>query len=369
MKKRFVLITVFLVVGLTGIGIALGYLYSEVKINNDKEQLEVKLNVLFDDKNSISDGSKMAFEGYFTDKAKMHYLFYSGGFTIYELTKESDGFVKTIISSSDLYFKEAESVYEPPQYYEGYRIGGGYNRNNYRPSIQKCYDGAYEYLLKGNEKDRKISYAPDKLIDIKNFPSGFNTEYHNTVQQQHPSEFYISQNGGGKVYTTAYELKFNQEKTYYTISENLDAIKEATIINLSSGGIIGFILAFIFAFILRRLSPHQGEYHEILNIKWRNVSDNSVMTIMPKTLGKYPVIFVSDNIPAKGNAKIKDNNIEISFPTAEYYYQIEEKETNILALKNLTSNQIVFFEKLGTNAFKSRQEKLGTTDEGNNESL
>ncbi len=369
MKKRFGLITIFLVLGLTGVGIALGYFYTKDKINKDKEQLEAKLNELFDGKISISDGSKMAYEGEFIDKSKMHYSFYSGGFTIYDLTKESDGFVKTISSSEDLYFKEAESVYDPPQYFGGYKFSGGYNRNNYRPSVQKCYDGAYEFLLKGNEKDRKISYTPDKLTDIKNFPSGFFTEYHFTEKKLHPSEFYVIQNGGGYVYTTAYELKYNQEKTYYTTSENVDEIKKATILNLSLGGVIGLIAAFIIAFSLRRFSPHQGEHHEILNIKWRNVSDNSVMTIMPKTLGKYPVTLVSDNVPSKGNAKIKDNDIEISFSGAEYYYHIEKKGIDILELKNLTSSQIIIFEKLGTNAFKDMQEKLDTADEGNNASV
>lgn len=368
MKKRFGLITFLLVLGLTGIGIALGLLYTKGKINDDKEHLESKLNELFDGKISISDGYKMAYEGEFSDKSKMHYSFYSGGFTIYELTKESDGFVKTITTSGDLYYKEAESVYEPPQYFDGYRISGGYNRSNYRPSVQKCYDGSYEYLLKGDEKDRKLSYTPDKLTDIKNFPSGFYSKYHYTEQQQHPSEFYYSQNGGGKVYTTAYELNYNQEKTYYATSENKDEIRKATITNTSFGGVIGLILAFIFAFALRRFSPHQGEHHEILNIKWRNVTDNSVLTILPKTLGKYPVTLVSDNIPSKGNAKIKDNNIEISFPTAEYYYQIENKETDIIELKNLTTNDIVTFEKLGTNAFKIRQEKLEKAEKDNNES-
>jgi predicted small secreted protein len=368
MKKRFGLITFFLALGLVGIGIALGFLYTKDKINDDKEKLQSKLNELFDSKISISDGSKMAYEGEFTDKSNMHYSFYSGGFTIYDLTKESDGFVKTITSSGDLYYKEAESVYEPPQYFDGYKISGGYNRSNYRPSVQKCYDGAYEYLLKGDEKDRKLSYTPDKLTDIKNFPSGFYSEYHFTEQREHPSEFYYIQNGSGNVYTTVYEHNYNQEKTYYTTSENTDAISKATITNLSFGGFIGLILTFVVAFTLRRFSPHQGEHHEILNIKWRNVTDNSVMTIMPKTLGKYPVTLVSDNVPSKGNAKIKDNSIEISFPTAEYYYQIEKKETDILELKNLTTNEIIAFEKLGTNAFKIRQDKLETSEKENDES-
>lgn len=367
MKKRFGLITFLLVVGLTGIGILLGLLYTKGKINKDKEHLESKLNELFDGKISISDGYKMAYEGAFLDKSKMHYSFYSGGFTIYELTKESDGFVKTITTSGDLNYKEAESVYEPPQYFNGYKISDGYNRSNYRPSVQKCYDGSYEYLLKGDEKDRKLSYTPGKLTDIKNFPSGFYSKYHYTEQQQHPSEFYFSQNGGGKVYTTAYELNYNQEKTYYATSENKDEIRKATITNLSIGGFLGLILAFIIAFTLRRFSPHQGEHHEILNIKWRNITDNSVLTIMPKTLGKYPVTLVADNIPSKGNAKIKGNSIEISFPTAEYYYQIEKKEVDIIELKNLTTNEIIVFEKLGTNAFKNRQEKLEKTEKESNE--
>ena len=168
MKKRFVLITLSLAIGFAGIGIAFSFYFTKNAINRDHEQLRLRLNELFDGKNSISDGYKMAYDGAFKDGSKMHYSFHSGGFTIYELTKESNGYVKTIISSDDLYYKEAESVYEPPQYYEGYQISGGYSRSNFRPTVQKCFDSAFEYLLKGEENERKISYSPDKLIDIKN---------------------------------------------------------------------------------------------------------------------------------------------------------------------------------------------------------
>lgn len=366
MKKRKVLITFFLVLGMTGIGIGLAYLYTKDSVAKDKEQLDAKINELFDGKISISDGVKLAYEGAFKDESKMQYSFYSGGFTIYDLTKESDGLVKTITTSGDLYFKEAESIYEPPQYIDGYKIGGGFTRTNYRPSIQKCYDGAYEFLLIGNEKNKEVSYAQDKLTDIKNFPNGFNSQYHFILQKLHPTEYYLIQNGGGNVYSTAYELKYNQEKTYYTSTENIGAIEKATIFNLSLGGSIGLIISFILAIVLRRLSPHKGDHFDILNVKWLNATDKSVMTIMPKTLGKYPVTLVLNNKPTKGSAKIKDDNFEISFPDAEYYYQIVKKEQDILELKSLTSDQTVIFEKLGSNALKKRQEELSITENDNN---
>jgi hypothetical protein len=358
MKKRFGLITFFLLIGFSGIGILIGYVYTNSIIKKDKVLLDAKLNELFDDKISISDGSKMAYEGFFVDNSKMHYAFYSGGFTVYDLTKESGGFVKKITSSGDLYFKEPESVYEPPQYFNGYRMSGGYNRSNYRPSVQKCYDGAYEFLLKGNDTDRKLSYTPNKLTDIKNFPSGFHSDFHFTEQQNHPSEFYFNQTGSGNVYTTSYELNYTEEKSYYAISENVEEIKKATLINLSVGGFTGLFVALIVSFVIKRISPHRGEHYDILNVKWRNISDNSVLTIQPSALGKYPVTFVLENLPLKGSAKIKDNNIEISFPNAEYYYQIENKGLDILELKDLTSNLIVVFERLGTNAFKHRQSEI-----------
>jgi hypothetical protein len=366
MKKRFGLITFLLVFGLTGIGVLLGLIYTKDTIVKDKRYLESKLNELFDGKISISDGYKMAYEGAFSDNNKMHYSFYSGGFTIYELTRESDGFVKTITTCGDLIYKEPETVYQPPQYYDGYLISPGYKRSNYRPSVQQCYDVSYEFLLKGDEKDRKLSYTPNKLTDIKNFPSGFDSKYHFTDQQSHPSESYFRFNGVGKVYSTAYELNYNQEKTYFAISENKEEIRMLMIYNLSICGITGLVLGFIFAFTLRRFGPHQGEHHEILNIKWRNTRDNSVLAIYPKALGKYPVTLVADNILSKGNAKIKEDVIEITFPFAEYYYHIEKKEFDIIELKNLTTNEIVVFEKLGTNSFKVRQEKLEKAEKDSN---
>jgi hypothetical protein len=367
MKKRYGLITFLLLFGLTGIVILLSLFYTNGEINKDKEHLKIKLDQLFDGKISISDGYKTAFDGEFIDVQKMHYYFNNGGFEIYELTKESDGFVKTTTSSGMLIYKEAESEYEPPQYFNGYKISGDYNRSNFRPSVQKCYDASYEYLLKGDEIDKKLSYTPNKLTDIKNFPSGFYSKYHYIEHKNHPSEFYFIQNGSGRVYSTTYELTYGKEKMYYAISENEDEITMITITNLSIGGIIGLILGFFIAFTLRRSSPHQGEHHEILNIKWRNVRDNSVLTILPKSHGRYPVMLVVDNILSKGNAKMKENSLEISFPSAEYYYQIENKEVDIIELKNLITNEIISFEKLGTNAFKIRQEKLNKIEKESNE--
>jgi hypothetical protein len=354
MRKRFSLITFILVIALSGIGLSFGYVYHKNKVHQDKELLQTKLNSLFEGKISISDGSKIAYEGEFLDNRKMHYTFNSGGFSVYELTKESDGFVKSISKSGDIYFKEPESVYEPAQYFNGYKISGGYNRSNYRPSVQKVYDGAYEFLLKGNEKDRRLSYSPDKLIEIKNFPSGYYTDFHFMKHQNHPSEFYYTQKGGGKVYTTSYELKYDQEKEYFAVSENKAAVNKSLIISLIVGVVSGLLIAILITIILKSFSPNKGDHLGILSIKWRNTLDNSILTISPKTLGKYPVTLVENNIPIKGNAKINNNDIEIVFPNAEYYYQIEKKETDILELKNLTTEEIIVFEKLGSNAVKKR---------------
>ena len=349
MKKKRNFLTLFLILGLTILSIAVTYLYSINQIKNDKSLLVDKLNNLFDGKNSIGDGFKMAFEGEFTDKSRMHYTFTDGGFSIYELTKENDGFVKSITTSGDLEYKESEYGYNSGGYFFS-----GYYTSNHRPSVQKCYDGAYEFLLKGNEDDRKQSYTPNKLTEIKNFPNGFRTEYHFTSQHEHPTEFYSSQNGGGKVYTDEYELEYNIEKTYYKVKENEEAINKSLLINSSIGGFSGIIIALIISLILKLFSPHKGNDFGILNVKWRNSSNNAILTISPKTLGKYPAVLVENNIPQNGSAKIKDDNIEITFPNSVYYYQISRKEGDILELKNLTTNELILFEKLGSNAIQNQ---------------
>ena len=369
MNKGFKLISQTLIVGLTCIGLLLGYLYHKNKVNSNRNLLETKLNNLFEGKIAISDGSKMAFEGEFLDKRRMHYSFLRGGFTVYELTKESDGYVKTTSNSGDLYFKESESLYVPPQYFsDGSKAYGGYNRSNYRPSVQKCYDGAFNFLLKGSENDRKLSYTPDKLTEIKNFPNGYKNDLHFLKQQTHPTESYFTSNGEGTIYSNVYELKYNQEKEYYAITEKKGAINSLLIISLIVGGTCGLLLAILINLILKSFSPHKGNHFDILSVKWRNTIDNSILTIDPKTLGKYPVTLVENNIPKKGNAKIKDNDIEIVFPNAEYYYQIVKKDKDILELKDLTNEQTIIYEKLGSNALSNRTEsELNEKDKNQNQ--
>lgn len=355
MKGKTLLIIVITSLCLCSGGAYLGYEMANNKIDTYKKYLTEKVDDLFLGKDVIGDGQKMKQQGEFTDDSEMHYQVSYGGFTVYELSKESGGFLKTITSSGNLDFKEPEKTWVSASYYSG----GGYYQNNYRPSVQKCFDNAFEFLLKGNEKERKDSYTPNTMTEIKNFPSGFYGEYHYVEQSMHPSEYYNSEEGTGQVYSSSYELQYSQSKTFYKITANSNKIQEELLIHSGIGGGIGLVLTIILAFVLKSFKPKAGQSSPILKTKWKNIEDNTILTIESKSFRNHSASIVDNNELTKGVAQFTNNgkSLQLTFGDKEFYYKVEKVEQNKLELKNLSNDALSKFEKLGSNAYKVDEEK------------
>lgn len=349
MKNKFTLTVFLLGIILTGLGAFLGYRATTAEVDKDLENLNEKINTLFQDKQVITDGQKLALEGLFDNK-KRNFSLFSGGFSVYELSKESGGFVKIKWTASNLSFEKDEYEKDPTW---------GYSYSTYRPSVQVCYDNSFELLTKGNEKaGLKLSYTPNKYTEIKDFPAGFYSEYHFVNQTEHPSEGYLESSGTGKVYTPAWSVEYYQTKEYYTIQKNEETIKKGLIKNISIYSIIGLIFAIATAFLFKYILPSAGKSGSIFNKKWKNIDSNSILTIEPKMFGKNKVTLIENDKVKKGIAKITESGstIQLSFIDAEYFYKLRHLSTFKLELENLASNSITKFEILGSNAYRKTED-------------
>ncbi len=354
--NTWLIITIlFLILGATGAYI--GYKMAYAKIDRDKESLKTKVDLLFRGKHVIGDGQKTTQHGEFTDKDKMHYQVLYGGFVVYELSKESGGYLKSKISSGDLYYKNPETEWVPARYIEDRfgkrKITSGHSRKTFRFSVQHCFDEAYEYLLKGNVNDRRESYTPNTLNEIRNFPSGFNNEYYYIEKTNFPSTPYISKSGSGRVYAANHEVIYFKDMTFYKLASKDDEIQKAILIHIGIGSGAGFVLTFILAFILNSFKRKAGKSNLLLKTQWKNIEESFILTIESKTFGNHIASLVDNNQLTKGSAKFTENgnNLQLTFGDKEFYYQILKSEPNKLELKNLTTDAISKFEKLGSNAY------------------
>ena len=166
-----------------------------------KDEISLKINNVLDNKSLIIDGTisltegKLKNTGYGTKKQKnnddpfsgifkewwenetLHtiYTAESGGFTIKQLTKQSDESFDVLTSySGDMGYKKPSSSYIAPQYIDDgwggkFKISGGYQTSNYRTSVRDAYRSAYEYFTKEDKKSPG-AYSPGKFIEITNFP-------------------------------------------------------------------------------------------------------------------------------------------------------------------------------------------------------
>ena len=176
---------------------------------------------------------------------------------------------------------------------------------------------------------------------------------------EHPTELYFAQILTGKVYTSSREMAYSTEKTYYAIQINKKAIQKSLIKFLLMGFAIALILTFIIYLILRFLIPNASKGDTILNKKWKDIQGNYIMTIEPHLFGKHRVTVIENEKVKKGIAKFseKGTQLDISLPDTELFYKIILTEENKLEVENMTTNNIICFEKLGTNAYK-KDEKV-----------
>jgi hypothetical protein len=343
MTGKFRKIVLLSMVALIGLCLWISFQMQRTKVEKDKQQLISKIDQLFQSKNVIADGQKYHIIG---DLNKRLYSLFIGGFTIYELSKESGGFVKSMITAGDIKYKEDE-----------YRYFYGYKMPIDRQTPQECYDDAFEFLLLGNKDNRKNSYTENTYTEIKDFPMGFYSEFHFVKNVEHPTEFYIQQNGRSQVSNSSYEVICLQEKTYYTIDNDKEEIQKSLLKYLVIGLAVALALTSILFLILRFFIPSTGKWNVILNKKWKNIENNSILTLEPQLFGKSSVTIVENEKAKRGTAKFSENGtqLHISLPETELFYKIILAEENKLEVENMTTHKVVFFEKLGSNAYKKTE--------------
>lgn len=358
MRKFFIYFLLLIII--SAASIYFGYSYFQKQRDADLVLMNKKLDELFDKNISIRDGEKIEVAGFYSED-RMSYTITSGGYNVYTLTKESNGFVKDEKSAKNIDFKESEGTWVPPSYWDGYLISKGYFRSNYRPTVQTVVDRSFDFLLKGNDKEDEKGYSPNKLTDIKNFPESFNTKYHRLVLTRHPSESYTVYNTAGSVYSSSYEIHYSETKTYYDIKENAPAINKARIYYLLLSLGAGLALCALIFALIKFLNPKTA-HKDILDVKWRNRNDNSIVTLHQKMFGKLSVSILQNGKVQNGTAKIKGNNLEINSKDSEYYFEIVNKEKDMITLYDLVNNNPVVFEKLVFKKATHDELKTGTNE-------
>lgn len=269
-----------------------------------KDEISLKINNVLDDKSLILDGTitltegKLKNTGYGTkkqkdtddifasfdwwDTEKLYTIFIAerGGFTIKQLTKQSDESFDVLTSySGDMGYKKPSSSYIAPQYMDDgwggkFKISGGYQSSNYRTSVRDAYSSAYEYFTKEDKKSPG-AYSPGKFIDINNFPDLRN-------------EYFYLDNREPKLYSSSGTFAASWESSgdhganinnenwvvyYKTYGEHYELTENDSIINKDLMTHIGIAIGLIFLILIIAFIS-KPKYFRNLNLygkRWQNL--------------------------------------------------------------------------------------------------
>ena len=347
MKKQFV--TIISIVGLIlcSIGGYFGYMSAKNALDSDYLALNKIINDLFQTKDIIQDGHAETLAG---ENTKNGYSLYSGGFTIYRLSKESGGFVKSKLSAASITWLKDKYEYDA-SYWNNIRA-------THRPEPEDAYQNAFKYLLSGTEKEPNLAFTRETFTEIKDFPGAFSAVYHNIIQAEHPTESYLKKNGSWEFSYDTYKLSYDETKEFYSIILDEEKAKALTIKFSLFGAGFAILATFILSLLIRFFIPYSGKGESIFNKKWRNIESNSIITIEPKLFGKNGVILIDNEKIKRGIAKITDNgeSIHLSFSDSEIFFRLKNLTNQKLEMTNLATNSLAKFELLGSNAY-SRDEQ------------
>lgn len=358
MNKKYISIIIALGLILCTASSFVGFKIAEGIVSDDLLNLNQRVDDLFAGKDVIQDGHAEVLYG---EDSKNGYTIYSGGFTIYKLSKESGGFVKTKLAAGDITWTKGK--YEITDY--------GYSMPTYRPEPKEAYNRAFSYLLTGTEKEPNNSFIREAFTEIKDFPGSFATQYHDIVQSEHPTEFYETRNGGWQFDYDSYKLKYNERKEFFSFTQDKTKVNSLLTIYSAIGIGCGIILTIILSFLLRIIIPNSGKGESIFNKKWKNIESNAILAIEPKLFGKNSVILIEDDKIKRGIAKITDNgdSIHLSFSDSEIFYRLKTLSAQKLEMVNLASNKLIKFELLGSNAHREDNNELLTTENNIEENI
>jgi hypothetical protein len=352
MNKINIIILIFASFIFCIIGSFWGFKIAKVNISKDLFDLTSKIDQLFQNKDVIQDGHAELLSGIKTNNG---YSLLSGGFTIYRLSKESGGYVKSMLNAGDITWLKPEYDVHPVY---------GFRTPNYRPEPQNAYSDALRYLLYGTDKEPNNSYTTETFTEIKDFPEGFNSQYYSITQKVHPTESYFKKNNSWTFPYVTYKLEYSENKEFFGITINVEKANSVKYKFSLLGFGIGLIFTFVLYFTISLVSSNSGESKNLLNKKWKNIASNSIMIIEPKIFGKYYVTLVENDKISRGSAKIseKGKSIQLSFIDSEIFYRLKSVNNQKLEMINLANNLVVQFVILGSEALG----KSGSSDNEEN---
>jgi len=348
-----------------------------------KEEISLKINNVLDNKSRILDGTmsltegKLKNTGYGTKKqkdtddifasfnwwetAKLYTIFTaeSGGFTIKQLTKQSDESFDVLTSySGDMGYKKPSSSYIAPQYMDDgwggkFKISGGYQSSNYRKSVRDAYRSAYEYFTKEDKKSPG-AYSPGKFIDINNF-SDLRNEYF-YLENREPklysssgtfaSSWESSGDHGANINNENWVVYYKTYGKHYELTENDSRINKDLMTNI--GTAIGLIfLILLIAFISK------PKYFRNLNLfgkRWQNLLyKEQIFFFEHSFFGKQTFAEVINDKVYKGTLKITDkgNTINLSYQNKELFYKIDKIDVDNLSLISIKDKSVVTLKRIG----------------------
>lgn len=360
-----------------------------------KDDISLKINNVLDNKSLIIDGTisltegKLKNTGYGTKKQnndddpfsgifqewweneKLYTIFTaeSGGFTIKQLTKQSDESFDVLTSySGDMGYKKPSSSYIAPQYMDDgwggkFKISGGYQSSNYRTSVRDAYRNAYEYFTKEDKKSPG-AYSPGKFIEITNFPDLRNEYFY--LENREPklysssgtfaASWESSGDHGANINNENWVVYYKTYGKHYELTENDSRINKDLMTNI--GIAVGLIfLILLIAFISK------PKYFRNLNLfgkRWQNLLyKEQIFFFEHSFFGKQTFTEVINDKVYKGILKITDkgNTINLSYPSKELFYKIDKIDADNLSLISIKDKSVVTLKRIGA------KEKIVTNSE------
>ena len=236
---------------LLAISFGVGYGIVESKKSKYKEELNNRVDRIFNGKSIICDGVKYRVEGELTkvtrpvkNTTEQYDLTYSLRLQEYEKAKSEGIIEKFSCTSGGFTFKKLKKIDLGYELEVQKSTDMGYTSNYYyRGSVQEAYNSAYDYIVEENSG----CYSSGYYEVIENFTSMDNDYYYiqNTEKPSYPYASHWWSQGEGNIYNNWRKVFFKTDGYYYEIAERKWRIKDDYILFFSIGGGISLLIFII----------------------------------------------------------------------------------------------------------------------------
>lgn len=309
--------------------------YIENQLKEDKASITGKINDLLNDKDAVIDGQTAMLR---VDETKRGFTLLSGGFTIYKIKKENDGYTKSTLTPGDItVLKEGVERSEYGAYYV-------YSR----PEPEQAYYRMFRELVKGDDDEPNPYYSKEAFDDLKNFPTGFSSRFHNITHIPHPVENYVSRTTPWRRTLISYEIGYLEFKQYYSVSENSESVASFKIQVFSVFIGLSAIIGVIISFIVRVKKPDSKIFKRLTNRKWKNLDSKEIVIIDRSIRDSAKLKIIKDNIALNGemNYSDKDNTLTFVVDGKAFIYKPKILESGELVLEDISTDELFKYEEV-----------------------